>query len=205
GAADAGVLLGTTGGGLHVSVPVHHKLSVRTSVNALPDLREERSAGTLAYTSRRNIRTAELLLDWHPWGNMFRVSTGLVINGNHVAAVARPDPDLSYRIGGREYDVLEVGEVRGRVDFNRLAPFIGVGLTTPPSQYGGWSVAVDIGVFYQGHARSARLWAPDCRVEVPGLCEQLNVDLLDEVPRLRGELPDLRFFPVIRAGLFYRF
>lgn len=194
---------GTTGAGLHATLPLGDRWQARLGFNHYA-YRDSEGVSQVEYGFRARLQTIDLLLDWHPRAGVFRLSAGLVYNRNQIRALARPQQNLTYTFDGRTYNILEVGEVGGRLDFRRFAPYVGVGLGPPPRSRRGWHVSLDLGVLVQGDARAV-LRAPGCRSDIPGLCEALNVDLLAEEPRLRDELRDLRLFPVLRAGLHYRF
>lgn len=84
--------------------------------------------------------------DYYPFGDGFRLSGGVVINGNEVTAHGVPTGQL--RIGAATI----AGTLPGRVDasatFNAVAPVIGVGYTALLSRH--LRLSADLGAMYEG-------------------------------------------------------
>jgi hypothetical protein len=195
--------LGTTGLGASVTVPVHSNVNARFGANAL-GYSGSASTPDVEYDYKLKLRAIDALLDWHPTASTFRITTGVVYNGNRLDLLAKPQNEGSYVFRGTTYDLTEVGEVDGRVDFRKLAPYLGIGWSKAATNKTGWGFSIDLGVFFHGTPR-ASLTAARCTSVVPGLCDRFRSDVEAEEAELREKIKDLKAYPVLRLGLNYRF
>ncbi|HEY0844592.1 MAG TPA: hypothetical protein VGE12_04465 [Noviherbaspirillum sp.] len=206
GAANAQVgvtgSLGTTGLGAHVSIPVMPQLNARFGVNALR-YNYDGSTSDLDYDFKLKLRTFDALLDYYPQGTGFRITGGVVFNGNKVDAVGRPTAAGTYTLNGRTYSAASAGTLDGRIDFRNLAPYLGVGWGSALAQEKGWKFAADLGVMFQGSPRTS-LTNVGCTAPAP-VCTQLAADVAAENLRLNDEADDIKFYPVLRLGASYSF
>lgn len=195
--------VGTTGLGLHGSFPIAQRLNARIGGNFLNYSRSG-STTDANYQFEMALRTADLLLDFHPAASGFRVTTGVVLNGNKVQAAGRPSASGTYTFNGRTYSAAEVGAVEGSVDFRRVAPYLGIGWGSAPGASGkGWSLAADLGAIFQGSPRS-RLASTGCTAPEP-TCTRFAQDVAQENRALADELDQFKVYPVVRVGIAYRF
>ena len=117
--------VGTLGGGLEYIHPVHDKINVGIGVNYFThDLDKE--FDDVAYEAELDIFSVSLLGHFHPWPNGFRLSAGVLYNGNELSVDARPTGG-SYEFGGVNFDARDVGTANGSIDFNSFAPYVGIG------------------------------------------------------------------------------
>lgn len=193
-------MFGTTGAGVHVSIPLLRTLNARFGVNYF-EHNTTGSTSNVDYKYKLKLNTFDALADWHPMDNGFRVTGGVLWNGNKVDATAKAR-NGEYEVNGHLYNASQAGELKGKVDFRDFAPYLGVGWGSAPSSK-GWSFSGDLGVIFQGSAR-ASLKNRNCTLGV-GLCAQLAEDIEVEREELRDEVKDYRYYPVIRLGAGYRF
>ncbi|MDR2925838.1 MAG: hypothetical protein LBU76_07830 [Azoarcus sp.] len=200
--ANVGVsgMVGTTGVGVHVSVPILRTLNARFGVSYF-EHSTTGSTSNVDYKYKLKLNTFDALADWHPMGNGFRVTGGLLWNGNKVDATAKAR-NGEYEVNGHLYNASQAGDLKGRIDFRDVAPYLGIGWGSAPSSK-GWSFSGDLGVIFQGTAR-ASLKNRNCTLSA-ALCAQLADDIEAERKELRDEVKDYRYYPVIRAGASYRF
>lgn len=112
--------VGTTGLGLHLSVPVLDKVSARVGANAF-NYDYSGSTDEVDYDFDLKLKTFDALLDYRPFGGTFRLTTGAVRNGNKVTAQARPNSGQTYTINGRTYSAAQAGTIDGKIDFKKVA------------------------------------------------------------------------------------
>jgi hypothetical protein len=86
--------LGTTGVGVHLSVPLAQQLNARFGVNYF-DYSFNSSTNDVNYDAKARLRTFDALLDWFPFDSGFRLSGGVVYNGNKIDATGKPGPTAS--------------------------------------------------------------------------------------------------------------
>jgi hypothetical protein len=202
--ADVGVLLkgGTLGAGLDVSVGMSESLGLRLQVNAL-SYNEDVTESDIDYNADLELKSAGLLLDWHPFSGVFRVSAGAFWNGNEATAVGRPTGG-TYEINGVTYNAADIGSLNGQIDFESVAPYFGIGWASAPKAGRGMTFSFDLGVLYQGEPNVGL--TATCAVGVPpATCTQLQSDVAAEQASLQEEVSDYKFHPVVSFGIGYRF
>ena len=146
----------------------------------------------------------------------FRFTLGAVLNDNELAVEASSS---TLDLGDVSYDA----DLRVRMDFDRLAPYAGIGWSTRRAK-GGLGVNVDLGVLVQGvpsvavdgvargpASTSCRLSvASDSSATLAGsACPAAFPTLEQDAEREHAELADaleaFRAYPVLSVGLVYRF
>lgn len=121
---------GTTGLGAGLVYNLSEQLNVRGSYNWF-EYNHEEQIDELEYDLDLELSTTELLLDWHPFNSGFRVTGGVVHNGTDLTGDARPTSTGTVEIGDRIFNAQEIGSVDADVDFNRIAPYLGIGYGKP--------------------------------------------------------------------------
>jgi len=195
--------LGTTGVGAHLVLPISPGLNGRVGLNYFKHDFTKRS-GQVEYDLDGKLQTVDALLDWYPRaGGNFRVTAGVLYNDTRFDATAAPDQLGSFSLNGTRYSAADVGLLRGKVDFRKAAPYLGIGWGNALNSERGWSFGGDLGVFYQGSARVS-LRSEGCVVATV-LCERLARDVAAEEARLADDASDYKVYPVLRAAVSYRF
>lgn len=193
---------GTTGVGLHVSVPVMEQLNARFGINGLR-YSYDGSTSDVDYNFKLKLRTFDALLDYFPLKSDFRLTGGIVYNGNKIDAVGRPGLTGAYTLNGRTYPAAAVGTLNGQIDFRNVAPYLGVGWGNPVAKEKGWGFAADVGVLFQGSPRTS-LSNSGC-IAPAAVCAQIASDVAAENRSLQDEANDYKAFPVVRIGVSYKF
>jgi len=202
--ADVGVLLkaGTLGAGLDVSKGISESLALRLQANAL-SYEDDFTESDVDYSADLKLQSAGLLLDWHPFSGVFRVSLGAYWNGNEASAVGRPTGG-TYEINGVTYNAADIGSLNGQIDFESVAPYFGIGFASAPKAGRGMTFSFDLGVLYQGEPNLGL--TATCGVGLPPAnCTQLQNDVAAEQASLQDDLNDYKFHPVVSFGIGYRF
>jgi hypothetical protein len=202
--ADVGVLLkaGTLGAGVDVTKGLSESLGLRLQVNAL-SYDEDLTESDVDYDAELELKSAGLLVDWHPFSGVFRVSLGAYWNGNEATAVGRPTGG-TYEINGVTYNAADIGSLNGQIDFDSVAPYLGIGWASAPKAGRGMTFSFDLGVLYQGEPNvgltvvcGPAVYAPDCAT--------LQSDVAAERASLQEDVSDYKFHPVVSFGIGYRF
>lgn len=193
--------IGSTGVGVRLTLPTPvDRLNVRLGV-AGASYSADGDTVDVSYDLSLRLRTASALLDYHPFAGRFRISSGIVYNGSRIGIGARPRGTGTYTINGRTYAAADAGEIAGRIDFRRAAPYLGVGFGNALASGAGFSS--DFGVLFQGSPRT-RLRNNGCVAE-PELCSQLAADIGTEELEVNDKIDGFSIYPVITVGLHYRF
>jgi hypothetical protein len=203
--AEIGVAgeVGTTGVGAHASMPLRPDLNLRVGLGYL-DYAYSGSTRDMHYGLNLKTNTYDALLDWYPdKGSSFHLTAGLAYNANKIDVQARPNAAGNYTMSGNTYNADSVGKVSGKVSFNKLAPYLGVGWGRPSQKEKGWSVATDIGLLFQGSAHTS-LSSSGCTAGA-AVCNQVASDVARENSALRDEVNRFKVYPVLRIGVSYKF
>lgn len=197
--ASAGVTLkgGTLGFGADVTVAVHEKLNARLNLNKFGysfEVKGEEDDTDI--TPEISLLSAGALIDWHPGAGGFRLSGGLYLNKNKLDLTA--DVGQTVEINGNDYTL---SDLEGTVDFNSVAPYLGIGYGNAAGGDGHWHFAFDLGVIFQGAPQV------DLRATVsdPALQQQLDRDIAEEEQDIEGDVEIFQFWPVVSLGVSYRF
>ena len=203
-AADIGLTasIGTTGAGLHASYPIESNLNARVGFNYL-NYDYSGTASNADYNFKMKLRTFDVLADWFPMDNGFRVSGGLVYDGNKIDVDMKAKDGAQYVINGTSYSAAQAGTVNGSVDFKKIAPYLGIGWGNAVAKEKGWGFSADLGVMFQGSPKST-LTNSGCQASA-ALCTQLASDVAAERVNLDNKLNDYKSYPVLRVGASYRF
>lgn len=202
-AADvaASLDLGTTGFGLHVTTPIASQLNARVGVN-FANYKYDGHTSDIDYDFKLKLATFDALLDYHPFDGTFRISAGAVYNGNKIDARGKPAGNGTYDINGNTYAASAVGNLDGKIDFRKVAPYLGIGWGNAVKT-AGWGFGMDLGVTFSGSPKT-QLSSSGCTLSTT-LCAQLGRDIAAENAKLADEVDDFKLYPVIRVGASYRF
>lgn len=209
GAAQAQVAvtadLGTTGAGFHLVVPMESNLNGRFGANYFQHDFDHTSNGA-QYSVKGKLQTFDMLFDWYLRdGSPFHLTGGLVYNGNRFDAVSKANQQGLITVNGHTYTAKDVGQLKGRIDYRKAAPYLGIGWgnALAAANKGKWSFNADLGAFYQGKS-NFELGSYGCTV-AKLVCDVLNTDVAAERLRLADDVDSLKLYPVLRASLNYRF
>jgi hypothetical protein len=99
--------------------------------------------------------TVSLMADWFPMARYgFRLSAGArYSSSNAQTAAGLTGADGAYTLAGHSYAAGEVGALTGRVQFNRLQPYLGIGWESAPATTSGWRFVSDVGLDFQTGAK----------------------------------------------------
>jgi len=205
--ADVGAAVtvdaGTTGLGLHLVVPMETYLNGRFGINYFKHDFDKRSS-KVDYQVKGKLQTYDVLFDWYAVPqSSFRLTGGIMYNGNRVKAVAKPGAGGKFTFNGKSYTAADVGNLTGDVSFRRAAPYLGIGWGNALTPNKRLNFSTDIGVFYQGKGE-VNLISRGC-ASANAVCNAVTRDVAVEEERLKDELADFKVYPVLRASLSYSF
>lgn len=196
GSLGVGIKAGSLGFGVELNYPISSKLSVSAGINSYSGSQTDTADG-IDYDIDVSLQTLSLLAHIHPFSGSFRITGGAMINNNELSLKA--DSAATYDIGGMTYDAAWVGELGATVDFNKFAPYVGIGWGYSPSTGVGFSL--DAGVLLQG-APKVDLYSKGGTLSgTPGL----QADLAAEEASAEDDLKKFDTLPVVSAGLNIRF
>lgn len=195
--------LGTTGIGAHLGMPLSQQFGARVGASYFSH-KFDGNTSAIAYNIDAKLRSADALLDWYPAaGSAFRLSTGVVYDANQFNVTGKPMAGR-YLINGVNYAATDVGVLTGAIDYNKFAPYLGIGFGNAPTAARGWGFAADLGGYYQGKG-SSRLDSVGCKAAIL-ICQAIARDVAVERLNLADQVSDVpKIYPVLRVSASYRF
>lgn len=193
--ADVGVNLkaGTLGAGVEMSKSFSDKFSVGLGFNSY-DFKTTDSASDIDYDFNFDLQSVALLANYHPFSGVFRFTAGALYNKNELNLTGKPT-GTNYVINGQTYTAAQVGTLNGKLTFNSTAPYLGLGWGNRPG--GRLGLSADIGVLYQG--------SPKLTMSATGAAAGLAADIEQERRSAEEDLSDLKWYPVLSLGMYFRF
>jgi hypothetical protein len=198
--------VGTLGVGAELTAGLSPSWNVRLGLNGF-SASETRSVNDIEYEAEADLRTATGWLDWHPGGRSFRVTGGLVYNGNEVNGHSKVPDSGVYVIGGVPVPAQLVGTLEAEAEFDPLAPYFGIGFGNAVRPGSRVSFFADLGVFYQGQADvTLRPNIPaGSPLNNPTARQALQILLDREAADIEDQAVDYDLYPVVAVGLAVRF
>ncbi|MDZ7828665.1 MAG: hypothetical protein U5K33_03950 [Halofilum sp. (in: g-proteobacteria)] len=193
-AADIGVSAhgGTLGVGLDLAYGFNRYLSGRVGFNSLT-LEEDFTEEGIEYSTDLELESVHALADWHVFGGGFRLTGGAILNNNAF------DGSASIEAGDEIGDATAIGSgsLALDVEYDEVAPYLGIGWGNRASGRSGVSFAVDAGLMFQG--------SPDVDITESGSTGVQQSDLDKEEKEVEDELDDFEIYPVLSASVVFRF
>ncbi len=188
--------ISTLGLGAEAGYRVDPHLGLRAGANLLTMNRSFDVDG-IDYDADARLLSFGLLGDVYPFPDLgLHLTGGVRLNLNRADVSATPTTAVT--IGDTTYSPDQIGTLDGSVEFNRLAPYLGVGWK---GSFGDPNLIVgaDLGVMFQG--------TPKVSLSSTGLLTspQLSADLERERAKIEDELEAFRFYPVVGLSVGYRF
>ncbi len=198
---------GSLGLGLELTVGLSPQVNTRLGVNGFNYTDNGRRVSQIEYDATAKLRTATALLDWHPGGYGFRLSGGAVYNDTRIDGHSLPPASGVYDIGGVPVPVSLVGTLNGKIDFNRVVPYAGLGWGNAVAPGRKVGFFVDAGVIFQGKGKvtltpNIPAGSP---LNNPTARQALDILLQREERDIEKDVADYTVYPVLSVGLSYRF
>lgn len=192
-----GVKAGTLGAGVEGTFGISPRVNLRLGANSYTYSYEETASG-IEYDADLDLKSGALLLDWHPFKGVFRLSAGYMYNKNALQLRATPTEDQE--IGGTTFTPQQIGTLTGDMTFKKGAPYVGFGWGNAAR---GWGLgfSLEIGAMFQG--------SPEVALASEGGTESNNAAfqqrLREEEQEIEDDLEEFKVYPVISLGLSFRF
>ncbi|WP_072280983.1 autotransporter outer membrane beta-barrel domain-containing protein [Rappaport israeli] len=201
----------TLGLGVEYALPVAPKVKVGIGANYL-GLKRDFTDNNLNLHAKAKLFTAGITGYYQPWDNGFNLNGGLFYNANRADLTGKAEQQTTgktYTLNGEQYSANNIQHIKGSVDFNKIAPYIGIGYQSGNSSQEGWGFDANLGVMYQGTPKvslsatcSNQLSATEFGQQV---CTNLKNDLNAERNKLQNDINRMKFYPVTSVGVIYRF
>lgn len=190
----AGIKIGTRGFRVEGLRSFGPDFNVRLGYALLPISTEGgESTDDYLYDAKATLSSLSIITDWFPFENTFRLSAGFLINLNKGEIDL--NPTQSYQVGGDEYTPDKLGNLKAEIDFNRIAPYLGIGFGNPMAGDSGFKFSFAAGTFYHG--------APRVKLSADGLISPSASP--DQEETLESNLKWFKWYPVLNFGVTYKF
>jgi len=199
-----GLAVGTTGISGSLTFPIYSdKLNIRGTLNGFKydtDITET----DIEYNAEADLESYGLLLDWHPFGGGFRLSTGFYSNKNKITGDATPQEAVD--IGGTLFEPEEIGTLQLDAGYGRsFAPYAGIGWGNAISEDQRLSFSIDLGIMFTGDINVDLKASSPLADALPSVRVSLEDALKQEEQDLEDDLAVADFWPVLNLGVSYRF
>jgi hypothetical protein len=189
--------VGTEGVGMGFGEPLGTHFTGRGEVNGLA-FSHSFSTDDLNYDAKAKLLHGGIYFDFFPAPQSvpFRLTAGVLLGSDTIDADAT-SASGTYTINGVQVSTL--GEsIHAKARFPAVRPYVGIGFGHTPVATKGFSMFFDAGVAYG---------RPKVDFDVPAniVAEagQENVDA--EEKQLQDKADKLRFYPIVKVGVTYRF
>jgi len=155
---------------------------------------------TVRYDASLKLLSAGLLADFYPFAGKFRITGGMYYNGNKFDIKGVPSAAQSFTFNNTLYNTNagnQIGSVNGQIDFNKFAPYLGIGWGDSVSAGSPFGFSFELGALYQGKPKTTLTTSRS----VAGLATDIAV----EKKKLDDSLSNFKFYPVIALGINYKF
>lgn len=199
----ASLKISTLGLGLEAQTSIYEKLNFRLGVNNW-QYDDTSTEGGISYDTELQLFTFSALVDWHPFNGIFRVSTGLMLNNNEIDLNGKITGSQTVSIGNKSY-VFSAGtdSINGSVEFNDIAPYLGIGWGNALGPDKNWGFLFDIGILFQGSPDvSLTANAPSLGAVVQA---DINSEIANEIAQLENDIDGFDIYPVVSLGVSYKF
>jgi hypothetical protein len=185
----------TMGLGAELVTGVSDKVNLRVGGNLFSYNRSFTQDDNDQFDLSFDFRSVNGVLDFHPTGGGFRLTGGVIGNGNKAGLLARA-AGPSYEIGDNRYLVGDVGTLTGTASVRNVAGYAGIGWGNPVGKDKRVGLVVDLGVAFQG--------PPTVRLGATGPISgnaAFQRDLALEEQDFNDDARRFRYYPVLSLGI----
>jgi hypothetical protein len=196
--------VGTLGAGIEYVHPFSSKLALGLGLNGL-SYDEAIEESDIDYDATLDMQTFALIGDFHPFANGFRLSAGVMHNGNEFSLEGTPTGSETVNINGKDYEASDIGSLESLIGFKSTAPYLGIGWGKTPNSGKGWGFDADLGVLFQGTPIVSLTANCSQALKDAGGCDELQDNVAEEEKDLAVDSEEFEIFPVISIGASYTF
>lgn len=196
--------IGTLGLGLDAGYHFNKMFTLRGNINYM-DLDKDNLVKVDDFDYNAGIEnfTFGVLLDWHPFAGNFRVSGGLYYRDLDVSLKAKAKGNKTYEIGDYTFNAGELGEVKGKAEWDKFAPYLGIGYGSTASEDSGFSFDFDLGLMYMsGVDINYKVYTNQALAQWEAEGKK-HID--KEIKKIENDVDDFKVYPVVSVGFTYRF
>lgn len=183
-----------SGPALELTYPINDLLQVRGALSSGMGLSESTNDTDIAYNVKADGGIHRLSMDYHPFAGTFFMSAGYAFNDFKLKADGSKT-GVKVNVGNDEFT--GTVKINGAMEWDS-APMLSLGWGHSPAE--GWGAMFEVGAIFTGAAD----------VSLSGTLNDaqnadLNAALKDEEAKLKNDVGDYDFLPILQAGITYRF
>jgi len=183
---------GSLGIGADITKSITEKINVRAGMTQYTyGMDGEMAEDSVSYAGDFNLSNWSVLADYHPWGGVFRLSLGMMGNGNEIEATIKPTNEKT--IGDRTYTIDEQGSLTTLIDWGSMAPYFGLGWGNAAEAGKGLGFNIDMGAMYQN--------SPNVKMTGVGMI----APSVRNAENIQKDLEGAKVWAVFSIGLSYSF
>jgi len=222
-AAELGVGLraSTLGLGAELSITMLDGLNLRIPVSGF-NVSDDVTEDDIRYDADLELLTVGLLADYHVFGGGFHVTGGVASNGNKLKLLASEETgNESFQVGTQTYvsDPNDPFELRAGLDFNSVAPYLGLGWGNAASGDGALYFKFEAGALFQGSPQASASASGSVCNDSSQTCSVTSFDVESNDPRaqqfrlelererqtIEDQIDEYDIYPVVGLSVGYRF
>lgn len=192
-----GVTGGTLGLGLEGTTSISKNVNARLIGAGYSFSKDGTSGGDLNYKEDIKLLNFGAIVDYYPFTNFFRLSTGAFYNGTKVTANAQPNAGSTYIINGTTYTATDIGSAVKEIKYQKIMPYLGIGFGNTMAN-GKFTFGMDFGAMF-GKPTSTLI------VTNPTNNATLANDAAIEEAKLKDDTSKHNYYPVVNMSIAYRF
>ena len=188
----------TLGIGGDVGYAINDYLNIRVGFNSY-SYDYDTTEDDIDYEFDLELDSKALFIDFHPFGGTFRLTGGILDNGNELNG--RAVTTSNYEIGDQTYTPAEVGTLYSNVKLGEDQPlYVGLGWSKALGN-SGFGVGFDIGMVMMG--KPTLTLTPEGGTLAADPAFQEDIDAEEQAAQ--EDLDDFENYPVIAFGITYQF
>jgi hypothetical protein len=201
--AGLSLKVGTAGLGFDFSYSFDPRFKVRAGYSAA-NISQTVNSSNMNQQGNLDVNNVDLLADYYPWAQSFRVTGGLNVINVNFKGHAQKTAGGVFNINGTPYTSTEVGSADLDAKWNGAKPYLGIGYDGFNSrQTAGFYFTTDVGVIFSGSPK-VKL-DTTCIASNPLICSNISQDSKNQEAQLKKDLNSIKVLPVLQVGLGYRF
>ena len=192
--------LGTTGGTVEGPVQVNDYLGFRGGYNYLSANVDE-TYDDIAYEGDFEMSTFGAFIDLRPFKNSFLLTGGAFLGDKTLDGIAKPLEPVE--IGDLVYTPDQIGTLDMTADIGDTSPFVGLGFDSTFQGDGHWGFKLIAGAMF---TESPSVTLTSTGGTLSDAEQEIFLQELEkERQNLEDDVEDFKVYPVLQAGLTYRF
>jgi len=190
---------GLSGIGADLGVNLNDYVGLRATVADFSIKRSSNFGTSVSWDATLKLFQAGALVDLYPFAGAFRLSTGVIQDDNKFTLNGTPSGG-TFTFNGTTYTAAQVGSAAASVNWSKAVPYLGLGWGNLAGSR-GFHFTSDFGVLITGSPNASV--TATCNLSAG--CGNLATDVAAEQTKLRNDVHNLSFWPVLRLGVGYAF